>query len=436
MKIPFLSLASRLTGPPRRKPLLRSRWLPAQLLLLLFELAAPNRGAMAEGLPSGLGVHLQVWHIDAADLERIRSFGFSFVRWGMSWEAIEKNPGEFDWAATDAFFEKVRHSGLSSIVILATGNHHYGRWLELPADLGARERKVAAPPESEAAMAAFSRFAAAAANRYADESVTWEVWNEPDLPLFWPPKPKPDAYAQLVAMTCSAIKMAAPKAMVLAPATASLPIQAPALYSALAKTEASGCLDGLSMHSYRISRGWRPDPESVEAENVASRALLARLSDRWRDVPMLCTEWGYPTSAVGRATQRAYLARAYLANVASGVRATVWYEWKDSRDEPANPESHFGLQTAQGIFKVDPDDGLVRRLTSMRFVRRLESVDPQVQLLLFEEGNTKQIVAWLRSDDLARNAAIAIAGKPVILSNYPVIVPGDQLEAGGHSHAR
>src|SRR3954465_7902931 len=101
MKILFLSLASRLTGPPRRKPLLRSRWLPAQLLLLLFELAAPNRGAMAEGLPSGLGVHLQVWHIDAADLERIRSFGFSFVRWGMSWEAIEKNPGEFDWAATD-----------------------------------------------------------------------------------------------------------------------------------------------------------------------------------------------------------------------------------------------------------------------------------------------------------------------------------------------
>ncbi|SFN62433.1 Cellulase (glycosyl hydrolase family 5) [Bradyrhizobium sp. Rc3b] len=419
---------------PRKRLLRRSRWL-LQLFLLLFQLVASNRGVMANGLPSGLGVHVQVWQIDTADLERIRNFGFSFVRWGMSWEAIEKDPGEFDWATTDAFFKKVRHSGLSSIVILATGNHFYSRWLELPADPGVRERKVAAPPESEAAMAAFSRFAAAAAKRYADESVTWEVWNEPDLPIFWPPKPKPDAYAELAAMTCSAIKMAAPKAMVLAPATASLPIRAPALYGTLAKTEAAGCLDGLSMHSYRISGGRRPDPESVEAENLASRALLERLSGRWRDVPMLCTEWGYPTSAVGRATQRAYLARAYLANVASGVQATVWYEWKDSRDEPANPESHFGLQTAQGIFKVELDDGLVRRLTSMRFVRRLQAVDPQVQLLLFEEGKTSQIVAWLRSDS-ARTAVAKIAGKAVVLSNYPVIVPGDRAEDDGHGHAR
>ncbi|QOZ75348.1 hypothetical protein XH83_07785 [Bradyrhizobium sp. CCBAU 53351] len=419
---------------PHKRLFRRSRW-PLQLFLLLFQLVTPNRGVMANGLPSGLGVHVQVWQIDTGDLERIRNFGFSFVRWGMSWEAIEKNPGEFDWATTDAFFTKVRHSGLSSIVILATGNHFYSRWLELPADPGVRERKVAAPPESEAAMAAFSRFAAAAAKRYADESVTWEVWNEPDLPIFWPPKPKPDAYAQLAAMTCSAIKMAAPKAMVLAPATASLPIRAPALYGALAKTDAAGCLDGLSMHSYRISGGRRPDPESVEAENLASRALLERLSGRWRDVPMLCTEWGYPSSTVGRATQRAYLARAYLANVASGVQAMVWYEWKDSRDEPANPESHFGLQTAQGIFKVEPDDGLIRRLTNMRFVRRLRAVDPQVQLLLFEEGKTSQIVAWLRSDS-ARTAVAKIAGKAVVLSNYPVIVPGDGAEDDGHGHAR
>jgi hypothetical protein len=391
---------------------------------------------MAEGLPSGLGVHVQVWQTDAADLERIRNFGFSFVRWGMSWEAIEKNQGKFDWAATDAFFEKVRYSGLSSVVILATGNPLYSHSLDLPADPGVRERRVAAPPESEAAMAAFSRFAAAAAKRYADESITWEIWNEPDSPLFWPPRPQPDAYAQLVAMTCSAIKIAAPKAMVLAPATASLPIHAPAFYTALAKTEGAKCLDGLSMHSYRLSRGREPDPESVEAENLASRALLQLLSDRWRDVPMLCTEWGYPSSVVGHTTQLAYLARAYLANLASGVRATVWYEWKDSRDEAENLESHFGLQTANGIFKVGPDDGLVRRLTRMRFVRRLESVDPQVKVLLFEDGKTNQIVAWLRSDDFARTTVVTIAGRAVVLSNYPVIVPGDQIESAGHSNAR
>ncbi|WP_234685887.1 cellulase family glycosylhydrolase [Bradyrhizobium monzae] len=408
-----------------------------QLLLLLFAQASPNRAAAAESssLPSGLGVHVQVWQIRAADLERIRSFGFSFLRWGMSWQAIEKRPGQFDWTEPDAFFDKVRRSGLSSIVILATGNPLYGRQLELRPDPTARELRVAAPPEDQPAVAAFSRFAAAAAKRYANDRVTWEIWNEPDSPVFWPPKPQPEAYARLVAMTCSAIKVAVPEAMVIAPATASLPIRASAFYSALAKTDAAGCLDGLSMHSYRIIRSRRPDPESVEPDNLASRVLLGRLSNRWSTLPILCTEWGYPSSSVSSATQQAYLARVYLANLASGVTATVWYEWKDSRDEVANPESHFGLLTAQGAFKVEPDGELIRRLVGMKFIRQVESAVPQVQALLFEEGNTNQIVAWLRSDDDARTISVSISGRAAVLSNRPIVVPGDQIEAGGHSNA-
>jgi hypothetical protein len=58
-------------------------------------------------------------------------------------------------------------------------------------------------------MMAFSRFAAAAAQRYVNYFVAWEIWNEPDLPRFWPPTPRPDVYARLVSATCAAIKGAA-----------------------------------------------------------------------------------------------------------------------------------------------------------------------------------------------------------------------------------
>jgi hypothetical protein len=283
---------------------------------------------------------------------------------------------------------------------------------------------------------AWQRFAAAAAKRYADDSVTWEIWNEPDLSIFWPPQPNPDAYAQLVSTTCGAIKAAVPEATVVAPATAALPTRVPKFYTALANADVSGCLDGLSMHSYRIEYGQQPDPESVERENLASRTLLGRISARWRTLPVLCTEWGYPSSAVGAETQSAYLVRTYLANLASGVGTTVWYEWKDSRNEPLNPESHFGLETAQGVFKTTPNFVLIRRLLHMRFLRRLESEDPQVEALLFEEGNTHQVVAWVRSSDSSRTLGVSIGGRPIVLGSSPTIMPGEGIQAGIKTDAR
>ncbi|MGF9764230.1 beta-galactosidase [Microvirga sp. 0TCS3.31] len=407
--------------------------------MAFLAIVAAIRGVDAEEagrLPSGLGVHVQVWHTKPADLERIREFGFGFVRWGISWQAVEKSSGQYDWSSTDAFFERLGRVGLSSIVILATGNSLYSPWLELPSHPGVRQRRVAAPPETDAAISAFSRFAAAAAKRYANRPVTWELWNEPDSPIFWPPAPRPEAYARLVSATCGAMKTAAPQSKVLAPATAALPNAVPEFYRALAASEASACLDGLSMHSYRVQDGRQPDPESVEPDNLASRTLLNDIAARWRDLPMLCTEWGFPTSAVDRTTQWAYLARAYLANLASGVSATVWYEWKDSRDEASNPEAHFGLQTRQGTFKAKPDDTLIKRLLRMKFVGRLETNNALIQALLFRQESTDYVVAWLSSDDSNLTADVSVGERTVVLRNVPTITPGNQIEVSGRIYAR
>jgi Mrp family chromosome partitioning ATPase/capsular polysaccharide biosynthesis protein len=404
--------------------------------LLVAIAAARAEKADAGPLPFGEGVHVQAWQMEPGELESIKGAGFNFVRWGMGWEAIEKSPGVFDWTAADAIFENLKRVGLSSLVIIGGGNHLYSPSLELPRLPGVRETSVPAPPESDAAKMAWQRFAAAAAKRYADEPVTWEIWNEPDLSIFWPPQPDADADAQLVSMTCGAIKAVVPEATVVAPSTAAMPVRAPKFYTALARADIAGCLDGLSMHSYRIKDGQQPDPESVGPENQASRALLGRISARWRALPILCTEWGYPSSAVSPETQSAYLSRTYLANLTSGIGATVWYEWKDSRNEVLNPESHFGLETAQGVFKTTPNFELIKRLLHMRFLRRLQAEDPEVQALLFEEGNTDQVVAWVRSNDSSRTVGVSIGGKPVILGNSPTITPGDGIEPIVLTHAR
>jgi hypothetical protein len=403
------------------------------LVAALAPWAHPEAASRPERVPSGLGIHVQVWHVTGSDLERIRNLGFGFIRWGIAWDAVEKAPGEFDWSGPDEFIEQVERAGLGSVVILGTGNPLYSRMLELPRDPGARWTRVAAPPETEAERAAFSRFAAAAARRYAGRSITWEIWNEPDSRIFWPPAPHPESYARLVSAACAAIKAASPNAAVLAPGTAALPNRVPQFFSELSKMDALDCLDGLSMHSYRIQGGVQPDPESVAPENMASRAFLDRLSPRARALPMLCTEWGYPISAVGPETQAAYLARTYLANLASGVAATVWYEWKDSRNEPLNPESHFGLITAQGVSKSGLDDALLPRMLRMDFIRRLETGSSLVQALLFEEAGVEHVVAWVRSADPSRNVRATIGDATVVLGISPKITRGNRIAVTGHA---
>ncbi|MCL2716416.1 MAG: cellulase family glycosylhydrolase [Alphaproteobacteria bacterium] len=357
------------------------------------------------------------------DLREIRRLGFRFIRWGIAWEAIEKKRGEYDWTEPDEFLAAVRKAGLSSIVIIGGGNALYSEQLELPDDPVVRERKAAAPPASGETLAAFQRFVAAAARRYAGENVTWEFWNEPDSKFFWPPTPDPEAYAQLLSTTCRTIKDAAPAALVIGPATAALPNRVPKFYAAMVRAGAATCLDGLSMHSYRMHEDPQPDPESVEADNRSSRAVLERLAPQWRTIPMLCTEWGYPTSDLSPAAQASYLARAFLANNASGIQATVWYEWKDSRDEEKNPESHFGLKTLAGTFKTTHDADLLRRLTSMRFLREVPSGDPELRIMQFEDGPARVLVAWLRTADSARTRTTRIGGKDVAVTSRPVIVP-------------
>ena len=64
--------------------------------------------------------------------------------------------------------------------------------------------------------AAFARFAAQAARRYAPLGVHhWEIWNEPNLAAFWMPRADPAAYARLLVDAAAAIRAADPRAVVI-----------------------------------------------------------------------------------------------------------------------------------------------------------------------------------------------------------------------------
>ena len=120
--------------------------------------------------------HARRWR---ADLDLLRATGVSVLRYPVRWHRIEREPGVFDWAATDEVLGYLRDSGMQPIVDLV---HHtsYPRWLKR----GFADRRFAG---------AYLRYVEAFARRY-PWIQTYTLFNEPFTTFLlsghegvWPP---------------------------------------------------------------------------------------------------------------------------------------------------------------------------------------------------------------------------------------------------------
>lgn len=362
--------------------------------------------AILSGSPvgEGMGIQVQPWYLRPGDLDRIAATGFSVVRWGIPWDKVEKVAGVYDWREVDRFVAALAVSRLRSLVILGYGNRLYDSPDQRSAAVDPGQLVEARPPANANARNAFARFAFAAATRYRNRPITWEIWNEPDNPGFWLPKPDPAAYAALAKRACLAMRSLAPHATILGGVGAAMPnavSQQENVYEAVVRNGAIDCLDGLTGHAYRMSAGYhQPDPESIEDDNAASRAYLystLHIPPRKR---FAISEWGYTTYNISADLQAAYLIRSNMMNAATGIPLTVWYEWRDSRADASSPESDFGLLKMQGHEKSSRGAlAVLGRIAHAHIVRRLATDCVDARVFLLDEGGKRFLVAWLRSDD-------------------------------------
>ena len=357
-----------------------------------------------------LGIQVQSWYLQPGDLDRIAAAGFGTVRWGMPWETIERTPGIYDWREADRFIKALAGSHLRSVVILGYGNPLYAGPDGTTVDATAGARVEPRAPSATKAREAFARFAAAAAARYRNQPVSWEIWNEPDSPTFWQPKPDPASYAALAMAACTAMRASAPRSTIIGGVGAAMPNAVAAqanIYQALMQAGAFRCIDGISSHAYRMSRFYRqPDPESLEQDILASRHYLSAELGSPQRQRFLITEWGFSTGVVSANLQAAYLVRANLANAATGVPLTIWYEWRDSRADVDDPESHFGLLTTTGLQKNDRNAlGVMAELAKSTIIARLPSDCADARAFLVRKGG-----AAFLADDERRRAHFYVDG--------------------------
>lgn len=418
---------------------------PALAILLLGAQPAQASELWTLDQPMGerFGVQVKEWHTSPKDLDAIRDAGFGTLRYGIGWSDVERSPGEYTWTKYDNFIKEVKARKFRSVVILGGGNPLYTKVIPAPADDPDHRKEIALPPTQPEALAALAKFVTAAAERYKDSGIVWEMWNEPDQPRFWAPDADAKSYVMVATTLCRAIKKADPSAKVIGPGAAGMPDEKvhmrPSFIGVVLNSDASACFDAISAHSYRIRRGSPvKNPESVMDDNREAISYIAKHMPEGRTpLPFLSTEWGYSTalSEAGKEPpimqvtpekHADFALRMPFANALSGVPLTILYEWRESMHGDTNAEAHFGVTDFDGNDKpaVVALREFFPRVRDAIIEKRVETPNADDFVLLMKHQTGKySYVYWTARENMDGGLRLKIGdGEAVAMTSRPQIV--------------
>ena len=280
-------------------------------------------------------------------LRALKATGAAVARSDALWEATEPSAPvdgvhRYDWSFDDAIATALARHGLRWLPII----DYSAPWAQSVAGVDH------SPPRSAADYAAY---VGALASRYgaggsfwrghpelrADPVSTWEIWNEPDNPTFWSPKPDAARYAALYEAARDAILGFEPPAAVIVGGLTNPVAFIPALLTVA--PDLRGHIDGIGLHPYGV------DPAGVLSNVTKAHQVLAAAGVG--DVPLYITELGWTThppsnpNYLPESKRPTYLEQtlAALARVRCGLAATVVYTWVTPERSPSDGQDWFGI---------------------------------------------------------------------------------------------
>ncbi|HEX4771040.1 MAG TPA: hypothetical protein VH351_09435 [Bryobacteraceae bacterium] len=343
-----------------------------------------------EVAPLGVNIHLLR---DYHSLDAAQKAGFQFARMDMLWANVERN-GRYRFFAYDALVRALEDRKMGVLWILDYGHPDHGG-------------KV---PRTAEDVAAFSRFAEAAAAHFKGRNVRYEIWNEPDTAYFWPPSPNAVEYSALLREAIAAVHRADPSAKVSSGGVSKIDL--PFLTHAVDRTLA-GELSAISIHPYT-----EPGPEKVVWALAALQAwvceTLGTHTEIWN------TEWGYPSTTLdrtvddghgdrGRTRQAVLAAREILTLWALELPLGVWYDLRDDGADPHNPDHNYGLLDSAGHEK--PAMNAVRLLLNAahgrNYVGMMQELPPDTHAMRLDAPSDTLFIVW--SENPAARHIVEIA---------------------------
>ncbi len=301
-------------------------WLAAILVLLVLACTAtaspwrtdPRSLTVKERL--GVSTHFAQGQ-PVEFLDYLQDLGITWLRDEAPWQAFEPEKGQY--TVPDKYAELAqgaRQRGLKQIWMLGYGNPIY----ENPLD-----------PEAYAVWSSWM------AKQFEGEAIWWELWNEPHnfqvLQQYggnWdgsPPSPWVGKFLELVGGAAKAMKEVSPDSERATGDDVWFNL------NRFLEEGLSSDITTLTMHPYTHS--WTaPELSGLDGSYVVTVRKLAELAEQklGHPVDLWVTEWGYGPAWEGGSFEDAavFLARLYLANLATGTRVICWHTLMDWGDGP------------------------------------------------------------------------------------------------------
>jgi hypothetical protein len=287
-------------------------------------------------------------------LNRQAGMGIGLVRQTFDWASIERKRGVYDFTAYDGFVAALAAHHMQVLPVL----------LDPPKFRSSAPKKGAKagtyPPKDFTSM---GHFAALLVHRYGPTGTfwaarpglpkvpihSWQIWNEPSLPAYWPSGPNPAQYTRLLKVVGAAIKRRDPNAEVV---TAGIPesklgIPFARFLKGMLKAGAASAFDTMAIHPYA------KDDAGVAAAVRSARQIMDAAGDTNASIWVTEVGWasGGPASpfTVGLSGQADRIRSTFntLVSIRSQehLRGVVYFNWRDGAPYAPKFRDFWGLHT-------------------------------------------------------------------------------------------
>jgi hypothetical protein len=291
--------------------------------------------------PICVASHLNGLSSEEADrqLTLMQEAGVAWTRFDFTRSGIETAPGSYDWSQLDYIVNDALAKGIHVIALL----DQWGVPSWEPYYQG---------PQAPDTVAGYSAFANAVARHYKGRIQLYELGNEENTSIFWPPSPDVSAYTRLLIGGYNNIKAVDPSAKVISGGLA--PNQGsnsnPLLFlQQMYAHGAKGHFDYLGVHPYSQNS---PDvvSQSTSAMTFDIVARLKSLMEQEGDQhkQIMITEIGWPSysEGVSPASQSAYISRVYTKIMHENyqyVALACIYDFVNDGTDATNAQDNFGV---------------------------------------------------------------------------------------------
>jgi polysaccharide biosynthesis protein PslG len=333
---------------------------PAVLCLICFLSVTRSVAAQPTCDPARFGVvEPLTWAFlysqDTLDtsLAMMREAGIQWVRLNWSWKDFQPIEAPFDFSQFDLVAAAAQEHGIHLLPILTA----VPAWASTaPADLIA-ERGNLSPVDRYRPrdINEWLTYIRTVVERYDGDGLEdapgsprfdyWEVWNEPNLSLFWPPQPDAAEYVELLRVTSEAVHEVDPTAQVVLGGLSGsgVNVEGTGYLQQVYQLGGAAYFDVVSIHLYM-----HPTLDVTRFQDALTGVRQVMDDNSDETVPIWLTEvgWSDTPDAWGQPTASPEEIASFLTDVYSAplpVDKIFWYNFRNIFDNSPDVEHNFGL---------------------------------------------------------------------------------------------